>query len=59
MNDEYVAYIPDALEMVSAWEVSEEEFARAVNEQARLMCGMGLEPITEQHPYPSYASLRF
>ena len=36
-------FIPDALSMVSAWEVPEEDFAQAVNDQARLMAGLDLE----------------
>jgi hypothetical protein len=33
-------YILDALEIVSSWEdLPEEDFAQAVNEQARLMAG--------------------
>jgi len=59
MNDDYEAYIPDALEMVSAWEVPEEDFSRVVNEQARLMCGLDLEPLIDLPPSPAYASLRF
>jgi hypothetical protein len=30
-------YIPDALEMVSAWDIPEEELADAINALARLM----------------------
>jgi len=33
-------YIPEALEMVSAWDLDEEGFAQAVNDQARLMAGI-------------------
>ena len=33
-------YIPEALEMVSAWNLPDEDFARAVNEQAKLMAGI-------------------
>jgi hypothetical protein len=40
-------YIPDALEMVSAWDVPDEEFARTVNDQARLMAG-----IQPDEPWP-------
>ena len=32
-------YVIDALEIVSAWNVPDEDFARAVNDQARLMAG--------------------
>jgi hypothetical protein len=33
-------YIHDALEMVSAWDIPDEEFVDAVNAQARLMAGV-------------------
>ena len=33
-------YIPEALEMVSAWDIPDEELADAVNAQARLMAGI-------------------
>jgi len=33
-------YITDALEIVSAWDVPDEDFAQAVNDQARLMAGV-------------------
>ena len=32
-------YIPDALEMVSAWDIPDDELADAINAQARLMAG--------------------
>ena len=32
-------YIPEAIEMVSAWDIQPDEFADAVNAQARLMAG--------------------
>jgi hypothetical protein len=40
---EYENYIPDALEIVSAWEVPVEDFASVVNDQARLMAGSEVE----------------
>ena len=36
-------YILDALEIVSAWDLPEEDFAQAVNAQARLMAGINSE----------------
>jgi hypothetical protein len=33
-------YIPDALEVVSAWDIPDEDFADAVNAQAQLMAGV-------------------
>ena len=55
----YEDYITDAVEIVSAWEVPEEEFARAVNDQARLLAGMGLEPTTEISFTSPYSALQF
>jgi hypothetical protein len=46
-------YIPEALEMVSAWDVPDEDFAQTVNDQARLMSGItpdeSWEDILETH----------
>ena len=36
-------HIPDAIEMVSAWDVPDEQLADAINAQARLMSGITLE----------------
>ena len=33
-------YIPEAIEMVSALEIPDEDFAQTVNDQARLMAGV-------------------
>ena len=53
-------YIQDAISMVDSWGLSEEEdFAKAVTEQARLMCGVGLEPSTDIPADSPYSSLRF
>jgi hypothetical protein len=40
---EYQHYIAEALDTVSAWEIPEEDFARTVNDQAKIMAGMDLE----------------
>jgi hypothetical protein len=43
-------YIPEALEIVSAWDVPDEYFADTVNAQARLMAGVPPdEPVPEAH----------
>ena len=55
----YEDYIPDALEMVSAWEVSPEEFSDAVNEQARIMAGLYLEHSSDSVLASPYIPLRF
>ena len=46
MND-FVDYIPDAIETVMAWELPEEDFAQAVNDQAKLMAGMMIDDTQE------------
>ena len=40
---DYQYYIPEALEMVSAWEIEEEQFAQAVNDQAKIMAMTDIE----------------
>ncbi len=40
-------YILDALETVSAWDIPDEDFAQAVNDQARLMAGINPEEIRD------------
>ena len=40
-------YILDALEMVSTWDVPEEDLADAVNAQARLMAGLNTDEFLE------------
>jgi hypothetical protein len=52
-------YLEDALAMVSAWEVPEEDFAQVVNDQARLMAGFDLELSSDPPTQSPYASLRF
>jgi hypothetical protein len=52
-------YIPEALEMVSTWEIPEKDFAQVVNDQARLMCGLNLEPSSDLPLNSPYAALRF
>lgn len=52
-------YISDALQLVSAWELPEEEIATAVNDQARLMAGLHMELSCDLPICSPYASLRF
>ena len=40
-------YILDALEMVSAWDLPDDELADAVNSQARLMAGIHPDELWE------------
>jgi hypothetical protein len=39
MNLEIVNYLMDAYDLVSAWDLPEEDFAQAVKQQALLMAG--------------------
>ena len=43
----YENYLPDAIELVSAWDIPDEDFAQAVNEQARLMAGVDHDDFLE------------
>ena len=42
-------YILEAIEMVSAWGLPEEDLADAVNQQARLMAGVSIDDFREHH----------
>ncbi len=43
----YQHYIADALELVAAWDLPTEDFAQAVNDQAKIMAGLDLELLTD------------
>ena len=47
MNIENI--ILDALEIVSSWDISDEDFADAVNGQAMLMAGVDPDDLREVH----------
>ena len=55
----YKDYISDALQMVSAWEVPEEDFSDAVMGQARIMAGLNLEPSFTDDLPNAYTPLQF
>ena len=55
----YEDYIQDAMSLVDSWGLPEDEFAQAVNDQARLMAGLGLEPSTDTPTDSPYSSLQF
>ena len=40
-------YIIDALEIVSAWDIPDEDFAQAVTDRARLMAGIDPDQILD------------
>ena len=52
-------YIQDAIELVDAWEVPESDWADTVNDQARIMAGMDLEPNSDIPVTNPYHALRF
>ena len=56
---DYTDYLEDAIAQVDAWDLPESEFAEAVNAQARLMAGQGLESLLDAALPSPYAALRF
>jgi hypothetical protein len=55
----YEDYIQDAISLVDSWNLPEEEFSQAVNDQARLMFGLGLEPSADIPADSPYSTLCF
>jgi len=51
--------IYDVIAMVEAWDLPEEVFPQAVNDQARIMAGLDLEPSTSIPSSDPYAALLF
>ena len=47
MNQEH--YISTAIDLFLAWNVPDEDFAHAVNDQARLMAGIDPDDLWEAH----------
>ena len=45
----YENQILDALMIVSAWDISDEDFADAVNDQAMLMAGVSQDDLPAHH----------
>ena len=52
----YEDYLKDALEMVLAWDLPEDQLADAVNDQARLMAGVPPEEIRPRQAEQSSSS---
>jgi hypothetical protein len=52
-------YIPNAIELIDAWNVPESDWADVVNDQARLMAGVNLEPSNDIPVTSPYRALRF
>ena len=43
MYQQFEDHIQEAIEVVETWDLPEEEFAQAVNDQAKLMAGINIE----------------
>ena len=56
---DYENFIPEAMDMASAWNIDEENFLGVVFDQAHRMCGQNLEPSTDLPHHSPYAALRF
>jgi len=50
----YEDYLPEAINTVLAWDLSEKEFAQAINNQARLMAGEYFDDIWVHEPEDPY-----
>ena len=53
----YQDYLSDALELVAAWEIPDEDFAEAVIDQAKLMAGISPDGTWDSHSTLSCALL--
>jgi hypothetical protein len=58
-NMDYSTYLQDAIELVDAWEIPESDWAEAVNDQAKIMAGLNLEPSTDIPFTSPYHALQF
>ncbi len=59
MNHDYENHIQQAIEMVEGWDLPQEQFARAVNEQAQLMSGITLDIQETRTTIQLHTTLRF
>ena len=59
MNQQFEDHIQEAIDVVQAWDLPEEEFAQAVNDQARLMAGIDLDCRDTSLDYQLHTTLRF
>ncbi|WP_187276616.1 hypothetical protein [Parahaliea maris] len=57
--DDYIDYLQDALDLVSAWELPEEQFFDAVRDQAMLIAGVHVDWIGEFPESDHRTALRF
>jgi hypothetical protein len=56
---DYQDYLEEAIDLVSAWEVPEEQFFDAVREQAKLMAGLPVDWFGEISEPDHRTALRF
>ena len=57
MNHQFELHLQEAIDTVSAWDIPEEEFADAVNSQARLMAGCSPDDFpqsTDDHSFHTH-----
>lgn len=47
----------DAIDIVSGWDIPDEEYSEAVNDQARLMAGINIDEISWIDSVPDYSNL--
>jgi len=59
MNYEFENYIQKAIEMVEGFDLPQDQFARAVNEQAQLMAGITLDIQETRLTIQLHTTLRF
>ena len=52
---DYQDYLLDALDMVSAWDLPDEDLAEAVIAQARLMAGLYPEHVAQRDSFSYYS----
>jgi hypothetical protein len=57
--DDYIDYLQDAFDQVSAWEIPEEQFFDTVRDQAMLMAGLPVDWHGEMSEPDCHRSLRF
>ena len=59
MNEQFEDYVQQALDQVEAWNLPQEEFVQAVNDQARLMAGIDLDSQDSSLQIRFHTTLRF
>lgn len=52
-------YLSEALDIVSAWDLPDDEVIQVANAQARLMAGLSAEYAVHESPPSPYCALQF